>query len=83
MRKNTACDENREKTRAFYGNMYEILETRFTSNFFFKGQYGSNHIVLSPHPGFRKSGKYRILKDILVQLWTIRFTVFKWTIQFK
>ena len=25
-RKNTACDENREKTRAFRGHVYEILE---------------------------------------------------------
>ena len=24
-RKNTACDENREKARAFRGNVYEIL----------------------------------------------------------
>ena len=48
-----------------------------------KGQYGSNHIVLaSPHLGFRKSGECWILKDVMVQLRTIRFTVFRWTIQF-
>ena len=48
-----------------------------------KGQYGSNHIVLaSPNLGFRKSGKCWIFKDVMVQLRTIRFTVFKWTIWF-
>ena len=33
---------------------YNAVPTRFTSFdfFFLKGQYGSNHIALSPHPGF-------------------------------
>ena len=39
--------------------------------FFFKGQYGSKHIILLPQPGFRKSGECRILKDVMVQLRTI------------
>ena len=32
-----------------------------------KGQYGSNHIVLSPHLCFWKPGECWILKDIMVQ----------------
>ena len=40
---------------------YNAVQTRLTFNFFLKGQYGSNHIVLSPHPGFRKSCECRIL----------------------
>ena len=54
---------------------YKAVPTRFTSFdiFFLKGQYESNHIVLSPHPGFSKSGECRILKDVMVQLRTIRF----------
>ena len=48
-----------------------------------KRQHGSNHIVLSPHLCFRKSGECWILKDLMVQLRTIRFTVFKWTIRFN
>ena len=49
--------------------------------FFLKVQYRSNHIVLLPHPGFWKSGECRILKDVMVQLWTLRFTVLEWTIR--
>ena len=48
-----------------------------------KGQYGSNHIVLSRHSGFRKSGECRLFKDVMVQLRTIRFMVFKWAIRFN
>ena len=71
---------------------YEIIKsfekhnagrTKFTFDIFFKGQYGSKHIVLLPHPGFRKSGECRILKDVMVQSRTIWFTVFKWTIRFN
>ena len=35
-----------------------------------------------PYPGFRKPSKQRDLRDVMVQAWTIRFTVFKWTIWF-
>ena len=71
---------------------YEIIKsfekcnavwTRFTFDIFLKGQYGSNHIVLSLHPGFQKSGKCQILKDVMVQLQTIWLTVFKWIIRFN
>ena len=48
-----------------------------------KGQYGSNHIVLSPHRGCRKLGEWRLLKDVIVQLRTTRFTVFKSLIRFN
>ena len=62
---------------------YNAVRTRFTFDFFLKGRYGSNHIVLSPHPGFWKSGECRILKDVMVQLGTIWFTVFNWTLRFN
>ena len=34
------------------------------------------------YPGFRKPGKQRELRDVMIQAWTIQFSVFKWTIQF-
>ena len=61
---------------------HNAVRTRFAFDFFFlffffslKGQYGSNHIALSPHPGFRKSNECQILKDAMVQLRTMWFTV--------
>ena len=45
-----------------------------------KGQYGLT--LASPHLDFRKYGEWWILKDVMVQLRTLRYTVFRWTVQF-
>ena len=39
-------------------------------------------MIFSLYPNFRKPGKWQDLMDVMVQVQTIQFTVFRWTIWF-
>ena len=47
-----------------------------------KTVFERNIVLASPHLDFWKSDECWILKDVMVQFRTIRYTVFRWTIRF-